>query len=105
MKRLVTCGVAFIALTASGWGSASTLDIASLCGDFELLTDPKNRVYRGQFEDGGTVLDHALVVTPITRGGESVVFYVWGAQPQWNISEAGCRPGTGAEKGDTLTVY
>ena len=105
MMRLMTHGFAFIALTVSAWCNASTLDIAKLCGDFELLKHSENRVYRGQFEDGGTVLDHALVVTPVTREGETVVFYVWGEQPSWNVSKAGCRPGTGAKKGDTLAIY
>ena len=105
MKRLASYGILCIGLTASGWSSANNLDIVGLCGEFDLVKHPKNRVYRGQFEDGGVVLEHALVVTPVTRGGESVVFYVWGEQPQWNISKAGCRPGTGAEKKDTLTIH
>ena len=105
MKRLVTCGIALIALAVSGWSSASTLDIPELCGDLEILKDPENRVYRGQFKGGGVVLEHALVVAPITHNRETVVFYVWGKQPVWNISKAGCRLGTGAVNADTLTIY
>ena len=105
MKRLVTCGIALIALAASGWSSASSLDIPELCGDLELLKDPENRVYRGQFKSGGVVLEHALVVTPITHNRDTVVLYVWGKQPQWKISKAGCSLGTGAGKGDTLAIY
>ena len=105
MKNSLACAVVLVALTAPGWSGASTLDVAALCGKSELLNDPGNRVYRGQFQGGGVALDHALVVTPMTLGGETVVLYVWGEQPQWNVPEAGCRLGTGAEKGDTLTVY
>ena len=105
MKNALACGFVLVALTAPGWSSASTLDVAALCGENELLSDSGNRVYRGQFEDGGVALEHALVVTPMTLGGETVVLYVWGEQPQWNVPEAGCRFGTGAEKGDALTVY
>ena len=105
MKRLMKGGIASIALTMSRWCSASTLDIAALCGDFDLLKHSENRVYRGRFEGGGVAMEHALVVTPVTRGGETVVFYAWGEQRGWNVSEAGCRPGTGTVKGDTLTIY
>ena len=105
MKRLVTCGIALIALAASGWSSASSLDIPELCGDLELLKDPENRVYRGQFKGGGVVQEQALVVTPITHNRHTVVLYVWGKQPQWKISKAGCSLGTGARKGDTLAIY
>lgn len=105
MKRLVTCVIVCIGLTVSGWSSANNLNIVGLCGEFDLVKHPKNRVYRGQFEDGGVILEHALVVTPVTRGGESVVFYVWGEQPQWDISKAGCRPGTGAKKEDALAIF
>ena len=105
MKRLATCVVVCIGLTASTWSSASNLDIVGLCGEFDLVKHPENRVYQGKFEDGGVVLEHALVITPVTREAESVVFYVWGEQPQWNIPKAGCRPGTGAESEDTLTIF
>ena len=67
--RLVRYGIGLIALTLSGWSNASPLDISELCGGIELLKHPENRVYRGQFKDGGVTLEHALVVTPITGVG------------------------------------
>ena len=105
MKRLVASGVALIALAVSGWSSASALDVPELCGGFDILNDPENRVYRGAFKSKDITLETALVVTPVTSNGDTVVFYVWGVQPQWDISEAGCRPGTGATEGDTLTIF
>ena len=105
MRRLVTYGIAFIALTASGWSNASPLNIPELCGGFEILNDPENRVYRGQSKSRGDTLDTALVITPVTRSGGTVVFYVWGEQPKWNIDEAGCAPAVAYWKGDTMTVY
>ena len=109
MKRLLHCGILLVTLTASGWSHASPLDIIALCGDFEILRDPGNRIYRGQYKIGDTVRKHALVVTPITRMGsetrQTLTFYVWGAQPAWDAPEAGCIPATGSEKGDTLSIY
>ena len=105
MKRLVAGGVALIALAVSGWSSASALDVPELCGGFDILKHSENRVYRGEFKSKDITLETALVVTPVTSNGDTVVFYVWGVQPQWDISEAGCRPGTGASDGDTLTIF
>ena len=104
MKRLVTFGIALIALAVSGWSNASSLDIPELCGNLGILKDPENRVYRGWFKGGGTELETALVVTPITLNRDTLVFYVWGKQPVWRIQRAGCRFGTGAKKADTLTI-
>ena len=104
MKRLVTGGIALIALAVSGWSSASTLNIHELCGGFELLKHPENRIYRGEFKSKGAVLETALVVTPVESGNVTVVFYLWGEQPKLKISEAGCVPGLGGWKGDTLLV-
>ena len=105
MKRLVTGGIALIALAVSGWSSASTLDIHELCGGFELLKDPENRVYRGEYKSKGEVLETALVVTPVTSSGVTVVFYLWGEQPKWKIPEAGCVPAVATEKGDKLSLH
>ena len=105
MKHLVSCGIAFIALAVSGWSNASTLDIPELCGGFDILNDPENRVYRGEFKSKGVTLETALVVTPVASGGDTVVFYVWGEQPKWKISEAGCTPAAASQKGDTMTFY
>ena len=105
MKRLVTGGIALIALAVSGWSSASTLDIHELCGGFELLKDPENRVYRGEYKSKGVVLETALVVTPVTSSGVTVVFYLWGEQPKWKIPEAGCVPAVATEKGDKLSLH
>ena len=104
MKRLVFCGIASIALAVSGWSNASALDISELCGGFDILNDPENRVYRGEFKSKGVTLETALVVTPVTSGNVTVVFYLWGEQPKWKISEAGCVPGLGGWKKDTLLV-
>lgn len=105
MKRLVSYGIALIALTASGWSHASPLNILELCGDFELLKHPENRIYRGEFKNRGKyVLETALVVTPITASNVTVVFYLWGAQPKWKIPDAGCVPGLGGWKDETLLV-
>lgn len=104
MNRLVFCGVALIALTASGWSNASPLNISDLCGGFEILNDPENRVYRGEFKSKGVTLETALVVTPVTSSNVTVVFYLWGEQPKWKIPEAGCVPGLGGWKKDTLLV-
>ena len=105
MNRLVSCAVALVALTASGWSHASPLNILELCGGFEILNDPENRVYRGQSKSRGATLDTALVITPVTHGGATVVFYLWGEQPKWKIDEAGCVPAVGYWKKNTLTVY
>ena len=105
MKRLVTGGIALTALAVSGWSSASTLDIHELCGGFDLLNDSENRVYRGEFKSKGVTLETALVVTPVTSNGRTVVFYLWGEQPKLNISEAGCTPAAASQKGDTMTFY
>lgn len=105
MKRLASCGVAFIALAVSGWSNASTLDIPELCGGFDILNDPENRVYRGEFKSRGSTLETALVVTPVTSSGATVVFYVWGEQPKWNIDEAGCVPAVASQKGETMIFY
>ena len=105
MKRLVSCGIAFIALAVSGWSNASTLDIPVLCGGFDILNDPENRVYRGEFKSKGVTLETALVVTPVTSSGSTVVFYVWGEQPKWKITEAGCTPAAASQKGDTMRFY
>ena len=104
MRRLVTCGIALIALTASGWSNAAPLNITELCGDYELLKHPENKIYRGEFKSKGVVLETALVVTPVKASEITVVFYLWGEQPKWKISEAGCVPGLGGWKGDTLLV-
>ena len=104
MKRLMSCGIAFIALAVSGWSNASTLDIPELCGGFDILNDPENRVYRGEFKSKGVTLETALVVTPVTSSNSTVVFYLWGKQPKWKIPEAGCVPGLGGWKKDTLLV-
>ena len=104
MNRLVSCGVALVALTASGWSNASPLDISQLCGGFEILNDPENRVYRGEFKSKGVTLETALVITPVTSSNVTVVFYVWGEQPKWKIAQAGCVPGLGGWKKDTLLV-
>lgn len=105
MKRLVTCGIAVVVLAASGWSSASTLDIFEVCGDFELFKNPETRVYRGQFEDKkGVTLDHVLVVTQTTDAGKALAFYIHGKQPKWNIKKSGCSPRIGMIDGDTLTL-
>ena len=104
MKRLAFCGVALVALTASGWSHASPLNILELCGDFELLKHPENQIYRGEFKSKGVTLETALVVTPVESSNVTVVFYLWGEQPKLKISEAGCIPGLGGWKGDTLLV-
>ena len=105
MKRLARCGIAFIALTVSGWSSASTPDVSKLCGDFELFENPETRVYRGQFEDKkGVTLDHVLVVTQTTDAGKALVFYIYGKQPKWNIKKSGCSPRIGKIDDDTLTL-
>ena len=109
MKRLLHCGIFLAVLTASGWSYADPLDIHELCGDFEILKDPENRIYRGQYKGGGVTNEHVLVITPITGMGtenrQTLTFYVWGKQPRWDISEAGCIPATGMVKGDILTIY
>ena len=105
MKRLVSCGIALVALTASGWSHASPLNIPELCGGFEILNDPENRVYRGQFKKSGATHDTALVITPIALPGSTLVFYVWGEQPKWKISKAGCVPAIGTGKAGTMTVH
>ena len=104
MKRLLVGAVALVALTTAGWGHASPLNIAELCGGFEILNNPENRVYRGEFKSRGVTLETALVVTPVESSNVTVVFYLWGEQPKWNISEAGCVPGLGGWKKDTLLV-
>lgn len=105
MKRLVTCGIAFIALAMSGWSSASTLDISELCGDFELFKNPETRIYRGQFEDKqGVTLHHVLVITQTTHAGEALAFYIHGKQPKWKIKKSGCSPRIAMIDGDTLTL-
>ena len=48
MNRLVAGGIALIALTVSGWSSAAALNVPELCGGFDILNDPENRVYRGK---------------------------------------------------------
>ena len=105
VKHLVSCGIAFIALAVSGWSNASTLDIPELCGEFDILNDPENRVYRGELKWKRDTLETALVVTPVTRSGATVVFYVWGEQPKWKIKEAGCVPAAAYQKGDTMTLH
>ena len=77
MKRLAFCGVALVALTASGWSHASPLNILELCGDFELLKHPENQIYRGEFKSKGVTLETALVVTPVESSNVNVVFYLW----------------------------
>ena len=104
MKRLVTGGIALIALAVSGWSSASTLNIHELCGGFDLLKHPENQIYQGELKRKGVALEIALVVTPVESGNVTVVFYLWGEQPKWKVSEAGCVPGLGGWKGDTLLV-
>ena len=37
MKRFLCCGIALLALAASGWGNASPFDIPELCGGLEIL--------------------------------------------------------------------
>ena len=61
-------------------------------------------MYRGELKSKGVTLETALVVTPVESGNTTVVFYLWGEQPKWNISEAGCVPGLGGWKKDTLLV-
>ena len=60
VKHLVSCGIAFIALAVSGWSNASTLDIPELCGEFDILNDPENRVYRGELKWKRDTLETAL---------------------------------------------
>ena len=105
MKRLVTCGIALIALTASGWSNASTLNIPELCGDFELFENPETRMYRGQFEDKkGVTLDHVLVITQTTDTGKALAFYINGKQPKWRIKRSGCSPRIGMIDGNKLIL-
>ena len=105
MRRTVSCGIAFIALAVSGWSNASTLNIPELCGGFDILNVPENRVYRGEIKSRGATLETALVVTPVTSGGATVVFYVWGEQPKSKIDEPGCVPAAASRKGDTMKFY
>ena len=103
MKSAFTVGVAFLVLTASGWCGAAPLNIPDLCYGF--VDDAANRVYLGKFEQNDVSLDTALVITPTKNyAGKTTVFYLWGAQPAWDISEAGCVRETAVEKGDTLTI-
>ena len=103
MKNPFTVGVAFLVLTASGWCGAAPLNIPELCHGF--VNDAANRIYLGKFEQDDVSLDTALVVTPTKNSaGETKVFYLWGAQPAWDIPEAGCVRETAVEEGDTLTI-
>lgn len=104
MKSLFTTGIALVVLTASGWCSADSLNIPALCGA-EFVDDPENRVYRGRFKNYRGSLEHALVITPIKNDeGETVVFYLYGVEPKWDIDLPGCVRATGTEKGNTLIV-
>ena len=105
MKHLVSCAIALIALTASGWSYASPLNILELCGGHAIVNDPENRVYRGEYESRGSTLETALVITPVTASGATVVFYLWGVQPKWKIPEAGCRPAVAQQDGETMKLY
>ena len=104
--RLLSCAViALSLLTVSGPSHANTLDLPELCGGFEILNDPDTRVYRGQSKHRGVTLDTALVITPISNSGATVVFYAWDVQPKWDIDEPGCVPATAYWKKDAMTVY
>ena len=105
MRQAISCIVALIALAATGISHANTLNLQELCGGFEILNDPDNRVYRGQSKYRGVTLDTALIMTPISNAGATVVFYAWGIQPKWNIDEPGCAPATSYWKKDAMTVY
>ena len=106
MKRTMLCAVSLVAVMMSGWSQAGeSLDVVDLCGGHDLLKDEGNRVYQGEFKGrGGSKLKTALVVTPIRLNKATIVFYVWGAQPEWNIDEAGCVPGLGYWKSGTFRV-
>ena len=105
MKQFLYCGIVLIALTASGWSyAASPLNIPELCGA-EFVDSPENRVYRGKFKNYRGSLETALVITPNRNDeGKIVVFYLWGVQPKWDISEAGCVLAMATEEENTLTV-
>ena len=101
MKNLLTVVAAVALVTASGWSSADPLNIPELCSDQEFVDNPENRIYRGSYQ--GT-LETALVVTPIEEEGKTVVFYLWGVAPSWDINDPGCTRALGTAKGKKLTV-
>ena len=85
--------------------SPPPLNILELCRDEGYVDDPENRIWRGKFKANVTRLETALVMTPMRDEEDNiVVFYLWGAQPKWDIDEAGCSRTTGTEKGNTLTL-
>ena len=104
MKSLCTTGIALFVLVASGWVSAAPLNIPELCGA-EFVENPENRIYRGKFKNYRGTLETALVITPIKDEGETVVFYLYGVEPKWNIELPGCVRAMGTEKGETLTLF
>ena len=56
-------------------------------------------------ETSGGALETALVITPIEEEGKTVVFYLWGVQPKWDINYPGCTRALGTEDGKKLTVH
>ena len=87
--------------TKSEWSSADLLSIPELCSDQDFVNDPENRIYRGTFKGA---LETALVITPIEEEGKTVVFYLWGVEPKWDINDPGCTRALGTAKGKKLTV-
>lgn len=83
--------------------SSFALDLSDLCGDFKFL-DSDVKIYRGSFESGDTVLDHALVLVEVSDSNRAFVLYVNGAQPDWGIKHPGCSPHFGKMKGRNLTL-
>ena len=98
-KRTATAAFVFAVL---GWSSALALDLPSLCGGFEVLSNPDTRVYRGQFERNGVFLPTALVVVEVSESDNALLFYAHGEQPQWGINYEGCYPHDGTVSGDRV---
>ena len=97
LTLLVLSGAAF---------AEEPLNIKELCGDYPIVTDSENKIFRGEFKRQGVTLQTALVATPMKIGADKnrIVFYLWGKQPQWNIKEAGCVPAVAKWKTKTVLL-
>ena len=104
MKQAMYCITVLTALALSGVAYAQKpLDIKKLCGNHDIVTNPKNKVFHGEFKRRGETLQTALVATPMKIGKSKtrIVFYLWGVQPKWEIDEAGCVPAVATWKTQT----
>ena len=75
------------------------------CGKYTIVPGPLTGSYTGEWESGGVVLKHTLVLIEHTKAGNMIALYASGTAPEWGIKKPSCIRVSGRIENNIVTLY